>query len=431
MARLVNEAYVAVRFTMIMDVPEADASGRALMERTRDPRRHAFTALDTLVVDARTRVLGRLRNGEPAERVLRELEAVLERRPDLAPPGGLEHLRGPVGEDAGERLYREGVERACEGRHDEADRLFARFAEEHPDHPLVHRAAYARLARPFLPSLPELQAAPRPPPIEAPARSPWPEVREANLEAIRAGGVWTDEVLGLPLVQVPAGTFAMGGSPAQKPFELPIRQVTLSRPWLMSAWPVTRAEWARFRPDAVPSLALEGHGAGVPMHTVSWRDAAAFCEWLREEDPHHRPWRLPTEAEWERAARGGIEGAPYPWGHEPIDERRANYAQPRPVPAGSYPPNAYGLFDMVGNVLEWCADYCAVDAYRRTPPEVTDPPGPTLEEARFPIRVLRGGACEREFMQRLCRNSRRIGEEEVPYKTEAPIGFRVVATVGQ
>ena len=86
------------------------------------------------------------------------------------------------------------------------------------------------------------------------------------------------------------------------------------------------------------------------MVLVAWVDAMAYCEWAGT--------RLATEAEWERAARGGLEGKLFPWGDEEISHELANYDnQDGTTPVGKYPPNGYGLCDMVGNAWEWVADY--------------------------------------------------------------------------
>jgi formylglycine-generating enzyme required for sulfatase activity len=164
--------------------------------------------------------------------------------------------------------------------------------------------------------------------------------------------------LGSPLNE--AGRFA--GEPT--PY-----QVTL-KPFYLAATETTNAQYARF-------LAATGHpeplywqdknlnGPTQPVVGVSWHDAQAFCRWLtRETGAAHR---LPTEGEWEAAARGGLVGEPYPWGRELPDaggRYRANYypndfaddGYRLTAPVGSFPPNGYGLFDMAGNVSEWCAD---------------------------------------------------------------------------
>ena len=177
----------------------------------------------------------------------------------------------------------------------------------------------------------------------------------------------------------------------------------LSQWW---AW-TPGASWRR---PLGPGSSLRGR-ADHPVVHVAHADAAAYCAWAGA--------RLPTEAEWEVAARGGLDGATYTWGNEPEgpDEARANYwhgdfpwrAEPgsgKTTPVGSYPPNGYGLHDMAGNVWEWTSDWYAVTRAPDRADEVhpccapTHRPEPTAEGSldpaqppfRVPRRVIKGGS---------------------------------------
>lgn len=118
----------------------------------------------------------------------------------------------------------------------------------------------------------------------------------------------------------------------------------------LAAYTVTNAEYARFAPPPHPYVYDD-----QPIVGVSWFDAVAYCEWLGNA-------RLPTEAEWELAARGGLEGKLYPWGDDlPADSMRPMTGPDR---VGQRPPNGYGLYDMCENVHEWCSDWFVPDKRR-------------------------------------------------------------------
>ncbi len=123
-----------------------------------------------------------------------------------------------------------------------------------------------------------------------------------------------------------------------------------------------------------------------PVVGVSWQEAAAYCEWRTVETGETH--RLPTEAEWEKAARGRLEGARYPWGDEPPQVVFLDVALPlaRPPEVGFGPPNSFGLTDLSGSCHEWCLDWYAEGYYRESPNR--NPTGP-IAGAR---RVSRGGA---------------------------------------
>jgi formylglycine-generating enzyme required for sulfatase activity len=161
-----------------------------------------------------------------------------------------------------------------------------------------------------------------------------------------------------------------------------------------------------------------------PVVHVSWNDAAAYCEWAQR--------RLPTEAEWEYASRGGLAGKKYPWGDEEVDEGgwRANIWQGRfpenntledgyltTAPVRSFRPNGYGLWQTVGNVWEWCSDFFNPQYYRFSPS--MNPAGPDSGSSR----VLRGGShlCHNSYCNRY-RNSAR--SQNTPDSSMSNAGFR-------
>lgn len=172
------------------------------------------------------------------------------------------------------------------------------------------------------------------------------------------------------LAYVPAGLFTMGsreGGPGNLPREVAVERFQLGR------YEVTAAEYAAYLNDAQPTNAV-AHPPIVlsdgeylvpwrqrnrPAAFVSFDDAAAYCVWLSERTG--RKVRLPTEAEWECAARGGIRQARYPWGWGDA-KGRACFDAEGPEPVGSFDPNAFGLYDMAGNVFEWCASEPGAEA---------------------------------------------------------------------
>lgn len=186
---------------------------------------------------------------------------------------------------------------------------------------------------------------------------------------------------------------------------------------------VRSADWRR--PGGKRST-IEQRGDHPVVH-ISWNDAVAYCEWAGR--------RLPTEAEWEYAARGGLANANYPWGNEEVDAGgwRANIFQgifpttnteedgwATTAPVRSYVPNGFGLWQSVGNVWEWCADRFDPGYYRSSP--VSDPTGPDTGESR----VLRGGSylCHISYCNRY-RNSAR--SQNTPDSSMGNAGFRTVA----
>jgi len=181
------------------------------------------------------------------------------------------------------------------------------------------------------------------------------------------------------MVLLPAGEFQMGdafneGVNLYAPNELPVHVVYLDA-FYMDAYEVTNAQYAAFDPTHTYSAGKENH----PVVYVDWYDAANYAAWAGK--------RLPTEAEWEKAARGGLIGNRYPWGNE-ITATDANYDDNigDTTPVGNYSPNGYGLYDMAGNVWEWCADWWGADFYSSSP--LDNPLGPETGTDR----VVRGGS---------------------------------------
>jgi formylglycine-generating enzyme required for sulfatase activity len=183
-------------------------------------------------------------------------------------------------------------------------------------------------------------------------------------------------------VTVPSGSFQMGCAPADTRCdadEQPRHAVTISKAFQLMATEVAVSAYRALvtELDAQPPWSTPDH----PVVIVTWQEAADFCA--------KAGGRLPTEAEWEYAARGGRDGANYPWGDEtPTDEpgmpNGAAFESDRARPVKSYPANGYGLYDVAGNVWEWTADVGAL--YRAG--TLVDPQG----LAAGSTRIVRGGS---------------------------------------
>ena len=248
------------------------------------------------------------------------------------------------------------------------------------------------------------------------------------------------------MVLIPAGAFQMGSTTGDIN-EAPVHTVELDA-FYMDQHEVTNAEYRVF-------VAATGHPAprGIgytavyellkhnyepwddpdfnhpnqPVTTVTWFDATAYCKWVGK--------RLPTEAEWEKAARGGLEGARYSWGDAEPNNTSANFADSQTefewrssdvndgflftAPVGTFPPNGYGLYDMAGNVWEWCADWYSPTYYsdgQDVERPLRNPKGPDTGERR----VLRGGTWYRAA--HTIRNAERISD--YPDSSLNVVGFR-------
>ncbi|MCP4313280.1 MAG: formylglycine-generating enzyme family protein [Bacteroidetes bacterium] len=190
------------------------------------------------------------------------------------------------------------------------------------------------------------------------------------------------------MVRIPGGTFVMGSNANTNSTAFPAHQVTLP-PFFMDIYEVTNKQYHQFCMDSghkFPEfwgMDIYKSGPDYPDHPVvgvSQFDASEYADWAGK--------RLPTEAEWEAAARGGLEFKAYPYGEE-ADHAFARFNDPEaekgPVKSGSFEANGYGLFDMSGNVWEWVSDWFDSGYYAESPEE--DPQGPSTGS----FRVLRGG----------------------------------------
>ena len=222
------------------------------------------------------------------------------------------------------------------------------------------------------------------------------------------------------LISIPGGEFRMGQADGRDE-ERPVHCVSLE-PFRLSLYQVTNADYDAFlrstghdQPPfrADPNFACPNQ----PVVGVSWFDAVAYCDWL--SSACGLPCRLPTEAEWERAARAGLDQNLYPWGNQPIFERENYHSRWReaPEPVGTSMPNDFGLFDMCENVHEWCADWYDAGYYANSPAD--NPQGPETGTRR----ASRGGAWRHHL-----KISRCAARSSIPPEFKyADYGFRVAA----
>lgn len=215
----------------------------------------------------------------------------------------------------------------------------------------------------------------------------------------KPGREWTDGASFPAMVDLPLGFFTMGERHEDKfagDTERPAHRVEIGHPLAFGRYPVTVAEYAVFsgtEPDPGE--------AALPVAGINWEDATAYCKWLSGATGHH--YRLPSEAEWEYACGGGRDMA-FPNG-DSLTPEEANYMYDEQgnrvglgarTPVGSYPPNGFGLYDMVGNIAEWTAD--AWHPTLNGAPEEGE-----IWDAESPagLRVLRGGSWD--YLPRLLR----------------------------
>ena len=236
----------------------------------------------------------------------------------------------------------------------------------------------------------------------------------ASEEANGEGKNFVVPGLALEMVRVSSGTFMMGGDPQGKLFaedQAPAKQVTISRGFWIGKTEITQAQWvalmgttlAAQRDKECPKLSPNGEGPDFPMYHVSWNEAVRFCELLTAAERsggrirENQAYDLPTEAQWEYAARAGTTGEVYApltetgWLAVPTKPywpipRNLGTSVPLVHAVGLKKPNAWGLYDVYGNVGEWCRDWYAPALPGGA---VADPVGP----ADGAYRVVRGGSC--------------------------------------
>jgi formylglycine-generating enzyme required for sulfatase activity len=251
-----------------------------------------------------------------------------------------------------------------------------------------------------------------------------------------------------PVTRIAAGEFVMGAEDGDED-ERPPHRAYLDE-FAIGTYPVTNSEYAQFlhetghRSPVIRSLpimitiALEADFRTLaapycwsngsppegrhrhPVTLVGFQDAEAYCEWLARKTG--KPVRLPTEAEWERAARGGLVGKRYPWG-DAIDAACANFlpdakskSERGTEPVGSYPANGFQLHDMAGNVWQWVSDWYSPTYYERA--QYLNPQGPD----HGVMRLVRGGAwvnADTRHLRCACRH------EVPPDSYSYSIGFRI------
>ncbi len=268
--------------------------------------------------------------------------------------------------------------------------------------------------------------------------------------------------IGMELVTIPAGSFYMGscklseadkeankkrkfmGLPPKKAAcpsgagadsdaydnETPQHKVTISKSFQLGKYEVTLGQFKKFiiaagRDDLLTDdfMKYNNHGDSAAVCKVSWNDAQAFIRWLNKKEGG-KHYRLPTEAEWEYAARAGSISR-YPWGNSSssagsyawYEKNAYDVGKKYAHTVGQHKPNSWGLYDMQGNVWEWCGDWYGEKYYRNTP--LVDPQGPSSGE----YRVSRGGSWSSSAG--LLRSADRYGHSP-GYRVNGDVGFRLL-----
>jgi formylglycine-generating enzyme required for sulfatase activity len=249
--------------------------------------------------------------------------------------------------------------------------------------------------------------------------------------------------IGMKLVRIEPGTFLMGlpddltnAVGPRNPLGGPMyvqHKVTLTKPYILSAFEVTNKQfdmYDRLHKHRRPDYQQGPDGDNHPVQPVTWQEAQRFCRWLSEKEGHS--YTLPTEAQWEYACRAGTTNRTY-WGDDVEDRTKANVGGPNDsekthiqwaddgyeytAPIGSYPPNPWGLYDMIGNAREWVSDWYAPF----TREAVVDPIGPPTGHCR----ANKGNG----WMHPFHRVTSAYRDGDAPHDAKDPHGFRVCCAV--
>ena len=296
---------------------------------------------------------------------------------------------------------------------------------------IIHRSSEDPGLRPSSPTatLPEQNNEPGA--DRSSTQGPIPGSSKSSIQAPSSTKVLRDRLKsggeGPAMVVIEAGSFQMGDVQGRDKAALPVRTVRIQKPFAVGRYEVTFEEYDKFAQATKRELPSDGGGGRgrQPVINFSWQDAEEYAKWLSTQAG--KRYRLPTEAEWEYAARGGTETV-YWWGNE-MKSGIANCADcgsqwdnKVTAPVGSFPPNPFGLFDTAGNVWEWVED-CDHDNYNAAP---TDGSAWMKEGGgNCYLRVFRGGAWN--YAARGVRSSFR-GRGD-PGNRSASIGFRLVREI--
>jgi formylglycine-generating enzyme required for sulfatase activity len=226
------------------------------------------------------------------------------------------------------------------------------------------------------------------------------------------------------MTRIPEGWFGMGCETGRDD-EKPVHRVWLDE-FELAVHQVTNAEYGCFLAATGAAEPPQWNDSNfnhprMPVVSVSWVEAVAYGDWLGRATGKH--YRLPTEAEWERAARGGAEGWLYPWGDAPpefVPDYAARWKN-GPEPVGLYAPNGYGIYNLGDNVHEWCADWYDDDYYAHSPER--NPRGPESGNRR----ASRGGSWRHHI-----KVTRTAARSSIPPEFQyADYGFRIARSLPQ